>query len=137
MSLLARLLTSRRPPLASALSTLSLLGESAAHRAALAAVELEEAREHACLSAVMAGVVATLVLCTGFAFTLLVASLVWDDPHRGWWLGGLALVYLAAAGATGWKLRQRLRSWQPLRESHHQLQQDYQCLTKLLNPDTP
>jgi uncharacterized membrane protein YqjE len=111
---------------------LSLFSESIAHRAELAALELDEAREHALRSTLLAAAAAALVLFAGFALTLLVASLVWDDPHRGWWLGGLCALYLAAALTTSFFLARRLRDWQPLGETRHQLQQDYQCLSQLI-----
>lgn len=114
-----------------------LFNESVSHRAELAALELEEAREHVTGSTMLAGAVAALVLFAGFAFTLLVASLVWDLPNRAWWLGGLFGVYLVAAVATGFSLTRRLRTWRPLGETHAQLQQDYQCLSQLLKSIAP
>jgi uncharacterized membrane protein YqjE len=121
-----------RPQLPAPGVALALFTESVAHRAELAALELAEARDHAFGSTLLAGAAGTLVLCTGFAFTLLVAGLVWDDPHRGWWLGGLCTVYLAATLATGFILARRLRAWRPLGDTHVQLQRDYQCLSNLL-----
>jgi uncharacterized membrane protein YqjE len=111
---------------------LGLFTESFAHRAELAALELTEAREHALGSSLLAGATAALVLFTGFAFTLLVAGLVWDDPHRGWWLGGLNAAYLAATVATAFILTRRLRTWRPFGETQRQLQEDYQCLNRLI-----
>jgi uncharacterized membrane protein YqjE len=111
---------------------LSLFTESVAHRTELARLELEEARDHACGSTLLAVAAGALVLFTGFAFTLLVASAVWDDPHRGWWLGGLCAAYLSAALAAGFVLAHRLRTWRPLGETQQQLQQDCQCLNQLI-----
>jgi uncharacterized membrane protein YqjE len=111
---------------------LALFTESVAHRAELARLELAEARDHTGGSTLLAVGAATLALCTGFAFTLWVASLVWDDPHRGWWLGGLWAAYLAATLATGFILARRLRTWRPFDETQRQLQLDYQCLHQLL-----
>jgi uncharacterized membrane protein YqjE len=111
---------------------LSLLGESLAHRAELAILELGEARDHALGSMLLAAAAAALLFSTGFAFTLLLTALVWDDPHRGWWLGGLAVAYLAAATAAGTALRYRLRRWRPLEEIRRQLQEDQRCLNQLL-----
>lgn len=122
----------RRPQLPAPDVALSLFSESVAHRAELAALELDEAREHALRSTLLAAAAAALVLFSGFALTLLVASLVWDDPHRGWWLGGLCATYLAAALATGFILARRLRDWQPFGETRHQLQKDHQCLSQLI-----
>jgi len=123
---------SGRPQLPPPGVALGLLSESVAHRAELAALELEEAREHAARSGLLAGAAAGLALCTGFALTLFVAGLVWDRPERAWWLAGLCAVYLAATMASCFMLSRRLRSWRPLGEIQTQLRQDYQCLNKLL-----
>ena len=122
----------RRPEIPPVGVVLGLLTDSVAHRAELAGLELAEARDHAGGSALLAGVAAVLALLTGFAFTLLIAGLVWDGPHRGWWLGGLCAGYLAAALLAAFKLRQRLLGWEPLGETHRQLQEDYQCLHQLI-----
>jgi uncharacterized membrane protein YqjE len=121
-----------RPQLPSPGVALGLLSESAAHRAELAALEFQEAREHATHSALLAGAAVGLALCTGFAFTFFVAGLVWDRPDRAWWLAGLTAVYLGSAVVCGFRLSRRLRDWKPLGETQSQLQQDYQCLSKLL-----
>jgi len=121
-----------RPQLPAPGVALSLFAESIAHRAELAALELDEAREHALGSLLLAAGTAALVLCTGFALTLLAASLVWDLPNRGWWLAGLMAAYLAGAAATGCLLTRRLRTWRPLAESSAQLQEDTRCLTHLI-----
>ena len=133
MSLLSSLANPKpRPQLPAPGVVFSLLGESCTHRAELAALELGEARDHALVSTLLAAGTAALALFTGFALTLLIASLVWDSPHRAGWLVGLCLVYLGAAAATGFALVKRLRTWQPLNETHTQLQEDFQCLSKLI-----
>ena len=133
MSLLSSLANSTaRPQLPAPGVALSLFSESAAHRAELAALEMGEARDHALVSTVLAAGTAALGLFTGFAITLLIASLVWDSPHRVWWLAGLCAVYCGAAIWTGMVLVQRLRTWRPLCETHTQLQEDFQCLSKLI-----
>jgi uncharacterized membrane protein YqjE len=121
-----------RPQLPAPGVALSLFAESAAHRAELAALELEEAREHALGSLLLAAGTAALVLFTGFALTLLAASLVWDLPGRGWWLAGLMAAYLAGAAITGFLLTHRLRTWRPLAGISRQLQEDTRCLTHLI-----
>lgn len=121
------------PPLGKAIS---LLGESVGHRAELAALELSEAREHVVGSLLLAAGTAALVLFTGFALTLLAASLVWDSPNRGWWLAGLTAVYVISAIATGFALVRRLHTWRPLSELQFQLKQDYQCLNNLVKSAT-
>jgi len=125
-----------RPQLPAPGVALTLLSESVAHRTELATLELEEARDHACTSTLLAGATGALLLFTGFAFTLLMASLVWDDPHRGWWLTGLCAAYLAGTATTAYILVRRLRTWQPLGETRFQLQQDYQCLNNLFKSAT-
>lgn len=125
-----------RPQLPAPGVVLNLFSESVAHRAELATLELDEAREHITGSLLLAGVTAALVLFTGFAVTLLVACLVWDLPNRGWWLGGLCAVYLGAALATGFILTRRVRMWLPLAETRSQLHQDYRCLNQLFKSAT-
>lgn len=121
-----------RPQLPAPGVALSLFAESVAHRAELAALELAEAREHALGSLLLAAGTAALVLFTGFALTLLAASLVWDLPNRGWWLAGLLAAYLAGAVGAGCLLTRRLRTWRPLAEVSAQLQEDARCLTHLI-----
>jgi uncharacterized membrane protein YqjE len=121
-----------RPHLPAAGVALGLFSESVAHRAELATLELAEAREHATVSALLAGAAGLFALLTGFAATLLLAGLVWDLPQRAWWLGGLAAAYLATAFTAGFLLARRLRSWRPLGATQEQLQQDYQCLNRLI-----
>ena len=133
MSLLSSLATSgSRAKLPAPGVALSLFTESVAHRAELASVEVTEARDHALVSTLLAAGTAMLALFTGFAITLLLASLVWDSPHRVAWLTGLCFAYLAAAVSTGFSLVKRLRSWRPLSETQTQLQEDFQCLSKLI-----
>jgi uncharacterized membrane protein YqjE len=116
------------PPLG---QVLALAGEAASHRAELAALELDEAREHLAGTGALAAVAAALTLLGGVAFTALVAGLVWDDAHRNWWLGGLCAAYLLGAAAAGWAVRRRVRTWRPLEETRHQLGEDQRCLSRL------
>ena len=133
MSLLSSIATSApRSKLPAPGVAFSLFSESVAHRAELASVEVIEARDHALVSTLLAAGTVTLALFTGFAITLLLASLVWDSPHRVWWLVGLCVLYLGAAVLTGFSLVKRLRSWRPLSETQTQLQEDFQCLSKLI-----
>ena len=122
------------PPLGTALD---LFGESAAHRAELAGIEIAEASDHAFVSAILGIATVLLTLITGFAVTLLIASIVWDSPHRVWWLIGMGVVYLGGTVATGLVLHQRLRNWHPMGETRWQLQQDYQCLSNLIKSFSP
>lgn len=110
----------------------SLLSESAGHRAELAALEMGEARDHALVSVLLAVGTGAIALVTGFAITLLLASLAWDSPHRVWWLAGICATYLATAMGLGFVLVRRLRDWCPLESTHTQLQEDLQCLNKLI-----
>lgn len=115
------------PPLA---TVVSLLSDAVSHRAELASLELEEAREHALGSILLAALAAVLVLLAGFAFTFLVATLAWMSPHREWWLTGLTVLYLAGGTASLVVLTRRLRNWHPLDETVLQLKKDYHlCLS--------
>ncbi len=126
-----------RSQLPAARVALGLFSESVAHRAELAALEFTEAREHIAGSTLLAAAVGVLALFTGFAFTFLLAGLVWDLPSRAWWLGGLTAAYLTAAFTAGFMLARRLRMWRPLGETQAQLQQDYQCLSHLIKSIAP
>lgn len=127
----------QRPQIPALKDALDLLGESAAHRAELAGLELAEASDHAFGSVILAVGTVLLTLITGFAVTLLIASIVWDSPHRLAWLAGMGLVYLAATATTGLLLHRRLSNWHPLGETRWQLQQDYQCLSTLIKSFNP
>lgn len=108
-----------------------------AHRTELATIELAEARGHAQTSALLLGACAILCLFAGFTFTLTVAALVWDSPHRGAWLAGLCAGYLLGAAGAALGLRRRLQLWAPFAELRTQLQQDYHCLSRLIKSTIP
>src|SRR5690242_14944082 len=115
MSLLSALTNPKpRPRMPAPGVAFSLFSESVAHRAELASVEVGEARDHALVSTLLAVGTVVLTLITGFAITLLLASLVWDSPHRVWWLIALCAVYLGSAFLTGFALVKRLRTWRPM-----------------------
>lgn len=116
------------PPLG---AVVRLLNDALENRLALAGVELDETKSHVSVAAVLLGIVACLVIFAGFAFTLMVAALVWDSPHRGAWLAGLGGFYVLAAAAVSFVLWRRLKGWQPFAETKSQLNQDQQCLKEL------
>ncbi len=138
MSLLSSLTNAKpRPQLPAPGVAFSLLGESLDHRRELAALEVGEARDHAVVSTLLAAGTAALILLTGFAVTLLVASLVWESPHRVAWMVGVCAVYGGVAVGVASVLVTRLRMWQPLQETQSQLKQDFQCLSKLIKSIFP
>jgi uncharacterized membrane protein YqjE len=108
-----------------------LFNDAVGNRVDLAALELEETRAEAAVAAVLLAVGLCLVLFAGFAFTLMVAALVWDSPHRGAWLAGLGGVYLAGGAIIGLILWRRWQAWRPFAETKTQIQQDGQCLRSL------
>jgi uncharacterized membrane protein YqjE len=108
-----------------------LVNDALGNRVDLAALEMEETRAEAGFAAVLLGIALCLVLFAGFAFTLMVAALVWESAHRGAWLGGLCGAYALAATITGLILRRRWQSWRPFAETKSQIQQDGQCLRSL------
>ena len=67
----------------------------------------------------------------------MVASLVWESEHRVAWMLGVFMVYASTAVWVGSILVKRLRMWQPLQETHSQLEQDFQCLSKLIKSVLP
>lgn len=126
-----------RPRLPSPGEILGLAGSAFSHRTELASLEFEEAREHAARSALMGGIVVLLTFFTGFAFTLFVAALAWDSPHRAAWIGGLCAAYLVGGVALAFALRSRLRNWQPMSDTQAQLREDRQCLEQLVKSVVP
>lgn len=134
MSLLGAITHRRVPSLG---ESTALLEDAVSHRTELATIELVEARRHAQTSALLLGACALLFLFAGFTFTLTLTALVWDSPHRGAWLAGLCAVYLLGAIASALSLRWRLQHWAPLAELRTQLQQDYQCLSRLIKSTIP
>ncbi|HWA28777.1 MAG TPA: phage holin family protein [Lacunisphaera sp.] len=115
----------------------TLLGEALSHRSALAGIELVEARTHAVTSALLLGAAALFAFLGGLALTLVFAGLVWDSPHRGWWLAGLGIAYFVTAAIVARLLRRRLTIWRPFAATRHQLQLDHQCLTQLIQAILP
>ncbi len=106
------------------------------HRVELAALEAAEARDHAAMTAVLLASAVGLGLMAGFALTLLLAVLVWNQPWRGEALGALALLEGMAGVLCGAAVRARLRRWRPFDGISEQLRQDAQCLQKLTEPFT-
>ncbi len=138
MSLLSSLISTKpRPQLPAPGVVFSLLGESLDHRRELTSLEVGEARDHALVSTLLAAGTAAFILLTGLAVTLLVASIVWDSPHRVAWMVGVCAIYGGSAIWTGSILVNRLRTWQPLKETQSQLEQDFQCLSKLIKSVLP
>lgn len=126
-----------RPRLPSVGESFRLLGDALSHRTALAKCELEEASQHAARSAILGALAVFLALFTGFAFTLLIAAIVWDSPHRAWWMAGLFMLYLGGAGGAAWALRRRLVEWRPLEETRLQVAEDQRQLGDLLRSSLP
>jgi uncharacterized membrane protein YqjE len=124
----------RIPPLG---ETANLLNDALTHRAELVTLEIDEARSHAQTSALLLGVSMVLALLGGFAVTLTLAVLVWDNPHRGWWLAALCAAYLVGAAGAAWALRNRLKTWRPFAEIRTQIKEDHQCLIQLIKAIVP
>lgn len=120
-----------RPRVPSLGTAIRLFNDALANRIDLAELELEETKSQAGISALLIGIVISLVNFAGFAFTLMVAALVWDNEHRGTWLAGLGAAYLLGAAVVSLLLWQRLRDWRPFAETKSQLKQDHQCLREL------
>lgn len=120
-----------RPQVPSLGTVFRLFNDALANRVDLAALEMEETRAQASASALLLGAIVCLVHFAGFAFTLMVAALVWESAHRGAWLAGLGGAYLLAGGVAALALWRRLRAWRPFAETKSQLHQDQQCLREL------
>jgi len=120
-----------RPRVPSLGTTVRLFSDALANRIDLAEVELDETKVHAGVTALLVGVIVSLVNFAGFAFTLMVAALVWESGHRGAWLAGLGGAYVLAAAIVSFVFWRRLRDWRPFAETKSQLKQDHQCLREL------
>jgi uncharacterized membrane protein YqjE len=114
-------------------SSAAVLARGLDHRAELASVEMDEARDHATglFGLFLLGAIAALL--TGFAINFFVAALWWDTPHRLLSLGILAGVQGAVAAAALLTALRRTRKWHPLSHTFDQLKKDSQCLRELLN----
>src|SRR3954469_20638526 len=112
--------TESRPQVPSLGTALRLFNDALANRLDLAALELDETRTEAGTAAGLLGATFCLAQLAGFAFTLMVAALVWDSAHRGLWLAGLGGLYLAGCGCSVLLLRRRLRIWKPFAETKSQ-----------------
>jgi hypothetical protein len=83
-------------------------------------------------SSMLAGVAIGLLVFSGLALTLFLASLVWTSPHRTWYLCALFVAYVICTFATTLELTRRLRAWRPLGELQTRLRQDGRNLSNLL-----
>lgn len=98
------------------------------------APELPEPKDHVLYASLLAGVAGGLVLFAVFLFTLLVASLVWNGPYRGWFLLGVGLAYLGGTFTTARVLRRRLRAWRPLNETQLQVKRKRETVVARSHP---
>ena len=85
----------------------------------------------------LAGVAIGLLVFTGFALTLLMASMVWSSPNRSWFLAGLFVAYLTGTVATSRAVGRRLRAWRPWEELQLRLRSDRQNLDHLFKSAQP
>lgn len=115
-------------PLAAPGSAPRVIMESLVHRGELAALELREAQQHACRTAILIGVSGILVLLGGFAGTFALAAAVWQRDDRGLILSLVTLVYLAGAAVLAYVGTRRLRDWSPFAETCRQFHADCHCL---------
>ncbi|MGC4072738.1 MAG: phage holin family protein [Nibricoccus sp.] len=125
--------TAPLPGLGRLQSSAAVLARGLDHRAELASLELEEARDHAngLFGLFLLGAIAALL--TGFALNFFVAALWWDTPHRLLSLGLLAVVQGAVAAAALITALRRSRKWHPLAQTFAQLKKDSQCIRELLH----
>lgn len=99
------------PPALSACGSAAV--EALHHRAQLAALEAAEARDQAFLIGLLVGATGGLGLLAGFAITLLVAVLTWNDLSRRRLLAAVAALYLLGAAACLVVAVKRIQRWRP------------------------
>jgi len=106
------------------------------HRGELAALEAGEAGDHLAGSLALGLGAVVFAVLGGFAINLALAAAVWDRADRGLILAFVAVVELLLALGTGLLVARRLRRWRPLAETRRQLDQDCECIHKLLPSDS-
>lgn len=109
-----------------------LLLRALENRAALAALELEEAGRRLTAAAVVCTLAGVLLLIAGFGVTLLVAAIAWDTPARVpaiAWTCGLELVLALVLGGVAWTRWTNLRL---LEHTRDQLTKDAACLREVI-----
>jgi uncharacterized membrane protein YqjE len=124
--------------LGAALANVTRLGSSAElilraldNRVALAALELQEARQRLAAIVVWSAVGILALLLAGITVTAVVAAIFWDTPHRVTALVTLGVIEVAAAIASGWYVYSRLHRWVLLEHSRDQIAKDTVCLREI------
>lgn len=127
--------------LGATLETITRLGANAGlllraleNRAALAAVELEEARLRAVATLLVAGVSTGVLFLAGATASLLVAAIFWDTPHRVLALALFGAFELLVAAGGGWWAWSRWQRWRPLEHTRDQFTKDAECLREIFKP---
>jgi len=117
-------------------SNADLVFRALENRAALAALELEEAR-HRFLS-VACGIVLTgmMLLMAGVTATAIVAAIYWDTPHRTTSLIILGAIEIVVVAAGICYVRSQWKRWQLFELSRQQLAKDSACLREILSTKT-
>ncbi len=103
------------------------------NRAALATLELEEARQRMEAMAVAGAASAIVALLVGVTANLIVAAIFWDTPHRVLALSILGGVELVVAIGGAWFACSRWRQWRPLEHTRDQLSKDSACLREVFS----
>ena len=104
------------------------------HRARLAAVEVEEAKEESARAVVLFAGAMTAFLLAGFALNLMVAAVFWDTSYRVVAIAVLCALQVAIGVAVVLRMRHQWRSWRPFSATTDQLELDHECLDRLFNP---
>lgn len=116
-------------------AVLRTLLDAVRHRSELAATEAALARDTLARLVIMSLAAFSLFLLAGFAGTFALAAAVWDHPHRGLILAGVAWAFaLCSLGLFLWSMRM-LKSWKPLSETCEQLRRDEGFVRRLLSSE--
>jgi uncharacterized membrane protein YqjE len=126
--------------LGATLSNVSRIGSSADlllraidNRAALAALELAEAKRRLTMLAIWSVIGALALLLGGITITWIVAAIFWDTPQRVTALVVLALLQFVVVVASGWFVHSRWHRWSLFEDSREQFAKDVACLREIVS----
>ena len=114
---------------------LQIVLTTAANRLELAAVETQEEAARWVESLILVAAMAVLGALTLAMVSLTIVLAFWEE-HRLAAMIGLSIVYLLTFLGTVWRLRWRLKNWDPFAATLAELKKDKACLESSTNYDS-